>query len=67
MTESVPGRTDCLMGLLGVADFVGVGPGSIGQVVGAEPLSNLGPGGPHCGVRQRGAIGTHVRDVALLV
>ena len=67
MSEAVAGRPDGLVGLLGVADLVGVGARRVGHVVGAEPLGRLGPCRPHRGVRQRGAVGPHVGDVALLV
>ena len=65
--EPVAGGTDGLMGLLGVGRLLAEGAGRRGDRVGAEPLGGLGPGRGDGGARQRGGVGAHVGDVALLI
>src|SRR5688572_465480 len=61
------GGADGLVGLLGVLGLAGVLAGGVRQVVLAVLLQDLAAGGGHRGLRQRGAVGSHVGDVAVLV
>ncbi len=65
--EALAGRADGLVRLLGVLHLGGVGAGRVRQVVGAVELGDLRPGGVDRGLRQRGGVGTHVGDEAVLV
>ena len=65
--EGVARRPDGLVGLLGVLDLLGVNTRLLRQVVAAVEASHLVAGGLDRTVRQRGAVGTHVGDVAVLV
>ena len=65
--EPVTGGADRLVRLLGVLDLLLVVPRGVGHVLGAVHLARLGAGGGQRGLRQRGAVGSHVGDVAVLV
>ena len=65
--EPLTCRTDGLVGLLGVLDLLRVLAGLCGQELLAVALGDDRAGGGECGVRQRGRVGPHVGDVALLV
>ena len=65
--EAVAGGADGLVRLLGVLDLLVVAPGLVGHVVGPVQLGRLAAGGGDGGLRQRGAVGPHVGDVAVLV
>ena len=65
--ELVPRRADRLVRLLGVLHLLGVHPRLVGQVVGTVQTTGLGTGGLDRVLRQRGAVGTHVGDVTVLV
>ena len=65
--ERVAGRTDGLVGLLGVLDLAGVR-ARLGRDVGvAVELAGLGAGGGERGLRQVGRVRAHIGDVAVLV
>ncbi len=66
-SEPVARGSDRLVGLLGVLHLRRVDAGGVGQELGAVPLGDLAAGRGERGLRQRGAVGTHVGDVALLV
>ena len=61
------GRADGFMSLLGVPDLLVPHPRLVRDVVGAVAICDLGAGGGDGALRQRDAVGTHIRDVALLV
>ena len=65
--EDVTGGTDGLVGFLGVLDLAGVLPRGGMQVFLAVELTSLVAGGVNGRLRQRGRVGTHVGDVAVLV
>ena len=65
--ERLARRADRLVRLLGVLDLGGVGARGVGEVLGAVELAHLRAGRVHGRARQRGAVGTHVGDVAVLV
>ena len=65
--EPVTGGADRLVRLLGVLDLLLVVARGVGHVLGAVHLARLGAGGGQRGLRQRGAVGPHVGDVAVLV
>ncbi len=62
--EALPRGPDGLMGLLRVLRLLGVDPGGIGPVLGAVALGDLAARRGQRGVRQRGAVRSHVGDVA---
>ena len=66
-TERLARRADRLVGLLGVLDLAGVDPRLVGDVLRAEQLADLRPGRVDRGARQRGRVGAHVGDEAVLV
>ena len=65
--EAVARGADGLVRLLGVLDLLLVAPGLGGDVVGPVQLGRLAPGGGDGRLRQVGAVGAHVGDVAVLV
>ena len=65
--EAVTGGADRLVRLLRVLDLLLVVARGVGHVLGAVHLARLGAGGGQRGLRQRGAVGSHVGDVAVLV
>ena len=65
--EAVTGGTDGLVGLLGVLHLLGIQPGLVRQKRCPESFGHRIAGRSHGGVRQGGAVGPHVGDVALLV
>ena len=66
-TEGVARRPDRLVSFLGVANLLGVGAWTGGQVVLAPAPFDLGASCLERGVRQRRAVGSHVGDVAVLI
>ena len=55
------------MGLLGVLHLAVVRSGNVGHVVVTEHLAGVGAGGVERLLRQRGRVGSHVGNPALLV
>ena len=65
--ERLARRADRLVRLLGVLDLARVGAGRVGEVLGAVELAHLRPGRLDRAVGQRGRVGAHVGDEAVLV
>ncbi len=65
--EGLTGRTDGLVGLLGVLHFAVVAARRVGDVVVAEHRRGLGARGVDRLVRERRGVGAHVGDPALFV
>src|SRR5450756_2458009 len=65
--EPVTSRADRLVGLLRVLDLVLVAARGVGDVLRAIHVPGLAAGRGQRGLRQRGRVGAHVRDVAVLV
>ena len=65
--EALTGRTDSFVRLLGVLHLAVIGAGNIGHVVVTEHLAGVGAGGVERFLRQRGRVGSHVGNPALLV
>ena len=65
--EHIAGRTNGLMRLLRILDLAVVAARNFGDVLGAVKLTRLIAGSVQRLIRQRGGVGTHVRDVAVLV
>ena len=65
--EGVPGGTDRLVGLLRVLDLALVAARLVGDVLGAEEVARLLPGGGERRLGEGRRVGSHVGDVAVLV
>ena len=65
--ERLAGGADGLVGLLGVLHLALVAPRRVGDVLAPVQRRRLGPGRRQGLVRQRGGVGAHVGDPALLV
>ncbi len=65
--ETLPGRPDRFVGLLGVLDGLAIHPGSIGHVLRPIQLGDGGARRSDGALGERDAVGAHVGDVAVLV
>ncbi len=65
--EPIARRSDGFVGLLSVLRLPLVHPGLVGKELRAVAIRDLAPGGVQRLLRQRGAVGSHVGDVAALV